>query len=261
MAWGLAFLIVLLWIVGTSLLYGIIEALDKRYHFQSREGFAGLGRWLYRILFTIVPPILFLAVNLLIRVCARFGVLWLIIVLIAEIVCIPAYYFLKAMLQSPARLARKARLEEGDYALFEENFYKEHSRHREFDGQAPYTYLWYQFNDMAGRISYGHFFCPKKRRKAYAEAIIENNRDILPEITRWDYYDDPEIGNGYDSVLVLYCGEEERKMEINRDSARLFLWLCLKQFIKNFPACVLQFFIKTGRFLNPFRWFKKKQES
>ncbi|MBO7631205.1 MAG: hypothetical protein J6S78_02615, partial [Lachnospiraceae bacterium] len=78
---------------------------------------------------------------------------------------------------------------------------------------------------------------------------------------RWDYYDDPEIGNGYDSVLVLYCGEEERKMEINRDSAKLFLWLCLKQFIKDFPALVLQFFIKTGRFLNPFRWFKKKPES
>ncbi|MBO4281343.1 MAG: hypothetical protein J5872_05850 [Lachnospiraceae bacterium] len=260
MNWGWTFLIALLWIVGTSFLYGVIEVLDKRYHFQSQEGFAGLGRWLCRILLTLVPPILFLVINLSIRIGMRFGVFWGIVSLVMEIVFVPLCFFLKTVVLSPERLAKKARIKLGDYRLFEENFYRENPGKPDYEGKAPFAYFANQFYEVSEKIFLSHFFCSKKRRKRYAEAVIENNRDVLPEITRWDYYDDPKLGNGYDSVLLLCSGDTEERYTINRDSLPLFLWIILKRFIKFFPVMVLGFFVKIGKALNPFRWFKKKQE-
>ena len=263
MAWGLAFFIGFLWIVGTILIYVVIEFLDKRYHFQSSEGFAGLGRWLFRIIMTILPPVLFLAVNLLIRIGMSYGWGWIPIVLIVEIVFIPFVFFLKEMLLNPKKIAEKARRKTGDFAKFEEEYYREHANHREFDGHAPYAYLGEQIDYMVrkqGCLAY--FFCPKKKRKAFAGAIVENNLDILPPFRSWDYYDEKDseeeiVSNGYDSFFVLVPEDgEEMKSRIYRDSLPLFLWLCLKQMPGLFLSSFVDFFRKIGRLLPS----KKKQE-
>ncbi len=263
MNWGWAFLIVLFWIVGTILLYCVIEALDKRFHFQSSEGFAGLGRWLMRILYTIVPPVLFLAVNLLIRIGRAYGWWWIPAVLILEIVFIPLVFFIKELLLNPKRIAEKARREIGDFAEYEREYYREHANHPEFDGGAPYGYLGEQLDYMSGKQGcLAYFFCPKKKRKAFAGAIVENNLDILPTLCSWDYYEEKDseenvTGNGYDSFLVLIPENGEKiKSRIYRDSLPLFLWLCLKQMPKLLLDSFVDFFRKTGRLLKP----KKKQQ-
>lgn len=227
MAFPKAFLIALCWVIGTILLYILIERLNKRFRFQSDEGFAGLGRWLYRILFTTVPPVLFLAINLLVRI-GEYGIGWMLLALLFEIGLIPFCFYVKAMLQNPERIARKARKKAGNYDAFEEDFYTEYETHREFDGKAPFHYIWEQLGYMAKRQGTSYFFCPRWKRKAYVSEIIENNLDILPPILGWEYYEDKEGGNGFDSILVFRLTDgTEDSSKIYRDSLILFLWLCL----------------------------------
>lgn len=262
MTWGWAFLICLFWIVGTILLIYVVEALDKRYHFQSHEGFASLGRVLYWILWGIVPPILFLAVNLLVRIGMAYGWWWIPAVLVFEIVFFPLVFFLKELLLNPKRIAKKARQKTGSFKGFEETYYRQYVNHREFDGNAPYAYLAEQLDYMARRQGcLAYFFCPKKKRKAFAGAVLENNLDNLPPFRSWDYYEerdaeDQTLGNGYDSFVVLVPEEGETvKSRIYRDSLPLFLWICLKQLPKLLLGLTIDFLRKIGQLFLP----KKEQ--
>ena len=240
MALGWAFLVAILWIVATLLFYTFSDRRRKKLHPHRKEGFEGLGRALYRILFTFVPPILFLAVNLPIRIGRLFGAVWGLITLAAEILLTPSIFFIKAVMMDPKRIAVQARMQLGEYEPYAEKFYKEYETHREFDGTAPFQYIWEQLRYLEHKQGNSYFFCPKPKRKAFIRAIIEYNRDVLPPLSGWEYYEDKESGNGYDSVLMLQLadGTEERCV-INRDSLWIFLWICLKQVPKLLLSAVL----------------------
>jgi len=256
---GWAFLIAIGWIAATLLIYSISDRRRKKMKPHSSEGFARLGEMLYRILFTFVPAILFFAVNLPIRIGRLYGAGWGFFTFAAEVLLIPLIFIIKAMLMNPEKLARKARETLGEYEPYAENFYREYENHREFDGKAPFHYIWEQLRYLAGKQGNSYFFCPRFKRRAFIKAIVENNRDVLPPLTGWKYYEDKERGNGYDSMLLLELADgTTEKCGIDRDSLWIFLWICLKQLPKLLLSAVLGFFVRIGRLLNPVRWFKKK---
>lgn len=250
MSWGLAFLIVLCWIVGSWVLYALLDLLDKKYHFYSREGFAGLGRFLCRIIDTFVPAILFLCINLLIRMGKRFGGWYVISAFILLVFAVPLYGLLKMYLLSPKRIAVKARKTLGDFTAFKEEYRQEHANQREplSDRELAEHYLWRQLNYLVKRQGNSYFFAPSSRRVAFAKAVIDNNRDVLTGLTRFDYFDDKKSGNGMDSRCRLYYEDgREESVRINRETILGILWIIFRQYPTFLVSSVCSLFYRFRR--------------
>ena len=227
MEWGTAFTIAFLWIAGTIAVYAVLALLDRKFHFVNHKGFADLGRFLCRILITVVPPILFLAVNLLIRVGQRFG-LWVIIpVLLCEILFVPAVAFVKMYLLNPKRLAAKAREQQGGYEAYRTEYLLKHKGGNEHTPAEEY--VWEQFRTIAGWQGNSYRFCPESRRMEFAKAVFSENADITEGLTGWEWHDGAG-GDDLDTVYILkYSDGTETAHRIYRDFLLSTLWELLKK--------------------------------
>lgn len=224
--WGTAFTIALLWIALTVAVYAIIALFDRRFRFVNHEGFADLGRFFMRILITVVPAILFLAINLLVRVGGKLGIRFVIPVLLLEILLVPGIAFVKMHMLNPERLAKKARSAKGDFETFRKEYLSEHRGGNERTPSE--VYVWEQFCMIADWQGNSYRFCPKKRRLRFANAVFELNRDVMPDLSEWEWHERESDETETDTIYVLkYNDGTQVTNRIYRDYLLTVLWTVL----------------------------------
>ena len=233
MSWSTALIVALAWMGVTIIYYIIIGFIDKKMHVLDHTGFADLGRALVRVVFTIVPALLILDVNAVIR-AARFGIGGFFLGLFAVIFTVPILLFIKTRIYNPERAAKKCRKKTGEYEAFREKFLKEeeyHSTKTSAEKEIVESYIWNQFKVLVDTLGIGYRICSDKKRKEYAEAIIRRNSDLLQKLVSWDYKDDDDKDGTTSRLYLRYKDGSRSDLTIYWESLLLVFLVVIRAVI------------------------------
>ena len=231
MSWGTAGLLILGWIGGTIAVYLALYLFDKAFKFQDHKGWSDLGRAIMYFFITFVPPVFILLMTIFLKIQGMSRTIFVIISVIV-ILGFPAYCIGMFVIYPPKRMAKYCMSKAGDYEKTEVS-----------DREILIEYIQRQIN-----LIYNKMYLPfkyqgnEKRAVAYVEAIVDNNRNLFPEISEYEII--PSVFPGWHLMyLFLYFKDGDKRYMIlhykmsrdqnlasyvkdnhDRESQKVFLW-------------------------------------
>lgn len=176
------------WIIGLILIYIATDLLDRKMKFLDHSGWSDLGRGIVRLIYLIVPPIGF-AVGVLVS-----GILGAKTVEIAAgvILASPVIYYLVRhgcvrIFYPPQRMAIYCREQIGGYDVFDEKYPDKAKRSAQPNAVAQ-DYVWKQIYEMQKKLGLFYRWGTRAGKEAYVSAILEKNKQELPQIKSWEYH-------------------------------------------------------------------------
>ncbi|MBR4731267.1 MAG: hypothetical protein IK081_00725 [Lachnospiraceae bacterium] len=176
------------WIIGMILIYHATDLLDKKMEFLNHSGWNDLGRAIVRLVFLVVPPIGF-CIGVL---TSSFLGAKTVLIAAGVILASPVIYYLVRhgsvrLFYPPKRMAAHCRRQIGEYDLFDKK-YPDKAKRSAHPNAVVQDYVWKQIYEMQKKLGLFYRWGTRAGKEAYVSAILEKNKQELPQIKDWEYH-------------------------------------------------------------------------
>lgn len=176
------------WIIGLLLIYLATDLLDKKMKFLDHSGWNDLGRAIVRLIFLIVPPIGFIVGVL----ASGFLGARAVVIAAGVILASPVIFYLVRhgyfrVFYPPKRMAAQCRKQIGAYDDFDRHYLDKAKRSRHPHAVVQ-DYVMKQIFAMQKKLGLFYRWGTRAGKEAYVSAILEENKQALPQIKAWEYH-------------------------------------------------------------------------